>query len=199
MSRILPALLVAWLVSPAGLVAQGGEEAAGGGGGLFDINVGLSAWTLVVFGGLVLILSKFGWGRILSAVEAREQGIQSTIDEAARRNEEAAKLLEEHRRQLAEARHQAGELIAEGKVAGERMRKEIEEKARSEGQAMVDRARHEIGRERDAALDALRKESVDLALAAAARLLGENLDQNKDRKLVERYVGELTKERGAKA
>jgi F0F1-type ATP synthase membrane subunit b/b' len=40
---------------------------------------------------------------------------------------------------------------------------------------------------------------VDLALAAAARLLGENLDPAKDRKLVESYLAELTKERGARA
>ena len=37
----------------------------------------------------------------------------------------------------------------------------------------------------------LRKESVDLALAAASRLMQENLDQDKDRQLVERYLSEL--------
>jgi F0F1-type ATP synthase membrane subunit b/b' len=49
----------------------------------------------------------------------------------------------------------------------------------------------EIERERDAALDTLRKESVDLALAAASRLISENLDQAKDRELVERYLSKL--------
>jgi F-type H+-transporting ATPase subunit b len=161
--------------------------------------VGLSAWTLVTFVGLVILLGKFAWAPILGAVEAREKGIQGAIDEAAQRNEEAAKLLEEHRRHLADARRQAGEMIAEAKAAGERVRKEIEDKARTEGQALVERARQEIGRERDAALDMLRRESVDLALAAAARLLGENLDPAKDRKLVEGYLAEMTKERGARA
>ena len=192
LSRITAALL-ALAVSPARLLAQGGE----GGGGLYDINTGLSFWTLVVFGILVFVLGKYAWGPILAAVDAREKGIQSALDEAAERNDEAAKLLAEHKEQLADARRQANELLAEGKAAGETVRKEIEQKARVEAQAIIDRARAEIERERDAAIAELRKESVDLALAAATRLMQENLDQDKDRALVERYLTEMGSGGGA--
>ena len=148
-----------------------------------------------------MLLGKFAWKPILDAVEAREKGIKSALDEAAQRNAEAAKLLDEHRAQIADARRQASELIAEGRAAGEGVRKSIEEKARVEAQAIVDRARSEIERERDAALQMLRKESVELALAAASRLMQQNLDQPKDRALVERYLSELgeTKTKGARA
>jgi len=187
---------------PRALAAQGG--AAEGGGSLYDINTGLSAWTLIVFAILVVLLGKFAWKPILEAVEAREKGIKAALDDAAAKNAEAAKLLEEHRAQIADARRQASELIAEGRAAGENVRKSIEEKARVEAQGMVDRARGEIERERDAAIQALRKESVDLALAAASRLMQQNLDQAKDRQLVERYLSELgdtksAKEKGARA
>jgi len=194
-TRSLSAALSLLLALPGPLWAQGGGEE--GGGGLFDINAGLSVWTLVVFFGLLLILSKYAWGPILAAVDAREKGIKGALDEAAERNAEAADLLEQHRAQLADARRQANELIAEGKAAGEKVRKDIEEKARSEGQAIVERARAEIERERDEALEVLRKESVDLALAAASRLMVENFDQAKDRELVERYLAELGDAAGA--
>ena len=187
-SRITAGLFALSAIVPSVLWAQGGGE---GGGGLYDINTGLSFWTLVVFAILVFVLGKFAWGPILGAVEAREQGIQSALDEAASRNEEAARLLAEHKEQLADARRQANELIAEGKAAGDTVRRDIEEKAREEAQAIVERARAEIVRERDAAIDALRKESVELALAAASRLMQENLDQAKDRQLVERYLSEM--------
>lgn len=196
-TRILPVALSLLAALPGPLWAQGaGEE---GGGGLFDINTGLSVWTLIIFAGLLLILSKTAWGPILAAVDAREKGIQAALDEAAQRNAEAAGLLEQHREQLMDARRQANELIAEGKAAGENVRKDIEEKARSEGKAIVERARAEIGRERDAALDMLRKESVELALAAASQLMRERLDQAKDREFVERYLDELGDSRGAQA
>jgi F-type H+-transporting ATPase subunit b len=188
--------LVALFLSPALVWAQGAE---GGGGGVYDMNTGLSVWTLIVFAGLVVLLGKFAWGPILKMVDEREKGIQSALDEAAQRNAEAAKLLEEHKAQLADARRQASELIQEGRVAGESVRKEIEEKARSEAQSILERARTEIGRERDAALQALRREYVELALAAASKLIQENLDQPKDRALVERYLGEMDGRGGAQA
>lgn len=183
-SRITGALLALAAAAPGPLWAQGGE----GGGGLYDINTGLSVWTIVVFGALVFLLGKFAWGPILGAVEAREKGIQQALDEAKARNAEASRLLQEHKEQLADARRQASELIAEGKAAGQEVRKEIEAKARSEAQGIVERAREEIERERDQAIDLLRKEAVDLALSAASKLIQENLDQPKDRELVERYL-----------
>jgi F-type H+-transporting ATPase subunit b len=198
-SRIFTTALVLVAASPVALWAQEHGAEGGGGGGLFDINVGLSLWTLFVFAGLVFILGKFAWGPILAAVEAREHAIQGAIDEATKRNAEAAGLLEEHRKQLADARRQAGELIAEGKSAGERVRKEVEEKARLEAQAIVDRARQEIQRERDAALDMMRKESVELAMAAASHLIQQNLDQAKDRQLVERFLSDMGGSKGVQA
>ncbi len=187
-SRIARAVLALSVLAPGPVRAQGGSE---GGAALFDINTGLSVWTLLVFAGLLFVLGKYAWGPILGAVEAREKGIQSALDEAAQRNEEAARLLAEHREQLADARRQANDLVAEGRAAGETVRQEVEAKARAEAQAIIERARSEIERERDAALEMLRRESVELALAAASRLMQENLDQAKDRELVERYLSEL--------
>ena len=171
----------------------------GGGGGLFDINLGLSVWTLIVFAVLLFLLGKFAWGPILAAVDAREKSIQTAIDGAAEQNAEAARLLEEHRVQLAEARRQANDLIAEGKAAGEAVREDIKEKARAEAREILERARSEIEAERDAALETLRKESVELALAAASRLLAEKIDGARDRDLVERYLGGIGADAGSRA
>lgn len=195
--RIRTALLVAFAMAftPGGLWAAAAEGTTP----LFTVNLGTTVWTTLVFFALLTVLWRFAWGPILSAVEAREKAIQSALDEAARRQAEADRLLEEHRQQLADARRQASELLAEGKAAGDRVRKELEEKARVEGQAIVERARQEIERERDAALDLLRKESVELALAAASRLMQENMSQAKDRQLVERFLDDMSGGRGAQA
>lgn len=193
------ALPLAVLLTPLTALAQEhGEE--GGGGGLFSINAGLSIWTVVIFVALLITLWRFAWGPILSAVEAREKGIQGALEEARRRQEEAAKLLEEHKNQLADARRQAQEILADGREAASRLRKELEGKAREESEAILSRARSEIAREKEAAVDALRRESVDLALAAASKLLHQKLDAEQDRKLVTDYVNGLSaKSPGAEA
>ena len=159
---------------------------------MFDVNLGLSVWTTLVFLSLLGILWKFAWGPILEAVQAREDGIQDTLDQAANQRDEAAKLLAEHRQQMADARRQAQQMMAEGKEAGERGRQDIEDKARAEGDVMIERARESIEREKDAALGELRKESVDLALAAAGKLVQESLDEKKDRELVMGFIDELS-------
>ena len=86
---------------------------------MFDLNLGLTVWTSFVFLALLGILWKYAWGPVLAAVEARESGIQDTLDRAASEREEAGKLLAEHRQQMADARRQAQQLIAESREAGE--------------------------------------------------------------------------------
>ena len=194
-NRLLTGALAFLVASPNLLFAQGEGE---GGGGLYDINTGLSVWTLIVFVSLLFVLGKYAWGPIVDAVDGREKGIQAALDEAADLNAEAARLLDEHREQIADARRQASEIFAEAKVAGDRVRKELEEKARAEAQGIVARALAEIERERDGAIETLRRESVDLVLAAASRLMRESFDQDTDRELVERYLDELVNE-GAQA
>lgn len=184
---------IALALSPAALYA------AEGGPGLFDVNLGLSLWTVVIFLLLVGLLGKYAWGPILAQVEAREKRIQDALDESAASREQAAKLLDEHKAQLADARRQASEIIAEGKSAGEKVRKEIEEKARVEAQGIVEAARREIQRERDQAIVELRRESVDLALAAASKLMGERLDDARDREMVMGYLEDLSNDQGAQA
>ncbi|MFV2007608.1 MAG: F0F1 ATP synthase subunit B [Longimicrobiales bacterium] len=193
-SRTFVVLLAFVATSPLVAWAQEdhGDEAAAS-PSLFDINLGLSTWTLIVFGLVLLILHRYAWGPILGAVNAREEGIQSDLDQAKSEREEAASLLAEHKRQMAEARREAQQIIQDGKTAGEKLRQEIEAKARTEGHAMVERAREEIQRERDAAVDTLRKEAVDLALAAASRLIRDNLDDERNRELVMGYLDDLTK------
>ncbi len=187
------------LLAPAALAAQehGAED---GGAGLFDLHAGLIIWTIVIFVAVLLVLWKFAWGPILSAVATREKRIQDALDEAQARQAEAEKLLQEHRKQLAEARKEGQAILAESREDAQRLRKELEGKAREEGEALLARARAEIEREKDAAVDALRREAVDIALAAASKLLHEKLDGEQDRKLVMEYVDGLsTRSSGAEA
>ncbi len=185
--RIHGAAWALLLASPA--AAGAAEEDLGA--QLFSVNLGLSLWTVVIFLLLLGVLWKFAWGPILLAVNEREERIRARLDEAERQRDEATRLLEEHRKQLADARRQSQQILQEGRDAAEQVRRDLEQKARSEGEAILERARREIGREKDAALESLRAESVDLALAAASRLMQERMDREKDRELVLDYLKDL--------
>lgn len=179
------------------LVSQAVPVAAAG--GLFSINPGLSVWTVVVFLTLLAGLWRFAWGPIMGALESREDRIQGQLDDAAAAQTDAKALLVEQRAEMNEARRGAQRMIQEAKESAEVVRRQVEEKAREEGQRFVEAARGEIERERDAALDLIRKESVELALAATAKLLSEKLDTGRDRELIEGYITQLRSDGGSGA
>ena len=65
------------------------------------------------------------------------------------------------------------------------------EKTKQEQEDLLQRARREITSERDRAVADLRREAVDLSLAAASKLIGKRLDSETDKKIVSDYLASL--------
>ena len=168
--------------------AAAGEHASAG---PFTINGGLILWTLLIFGILLLILAKTAWPAILKQTEEREHRIQADLDAAARANADAQALLAEYKDQLASAKDEAAELLAEARTAGEKVREEIVAKGRVEQEALLQRARREIELEKDRAVADLRREAVELSLAAASKVIERNVDSEADRKLVTDFLARI--------
>jgi F-type H+-transporting ATPase subunit b len=180
---LLPVLLLTAVASPA--------HAAEGSPDLLSPSYGLMAWTLLIFVILFVVLSKFAFGPITKAVEAREKALEEAIAGAKADREAAALLLADQRREIETARQEAQRIIADARQTGERVRTEMLETARTEQTALLERARTEIGLERDKAILELRKEAVDLAIAGATKVVEQNLDSAGNRRLVESYLASV--------
>lgn len=178
----MPALL--WLLQePAGEAAHEFTP--------FSINTGMMFWTLIIFGALVVVLWRFGWPALLRTVEEREARIAKQLAEAEQANAEAARLLEEHRAALAKARSEAQEVLAGAKSVAQKEREQLLAKTREEQEQLLERARREIEGEKEKAILALRREAVDLSIAAASKLVEANLDSDTNRRLVLDYLTSL--------
>ena len=174
------------------------QEATAGGEAAFtpfSINTGLIFWTIVVFLILLGLLWRLGWPAILKSVEERERRIQQQLDEAERARAEAQRLLEEHRRLAASAKAEAQELIANAKAIADKERATLLAKAREEYEDLLARARKDIEEEREKEILALRREAVDLSIAAASKLLEAQLDNEANRRLVTEYLATLEERR----
>jgi F-type H+-transporting ATPase subunit b len=163
----------------------------GGPASPFEVNFGLFFWTWVVFALLFVLLKKFAWPAILRTTEERERAIAAQLAEAERNRAESAKLLEEQKKLLAEARTSAHQLLADARGAAERERSVALEKTKQEQEELLERARREIANERDRAVEELRREAVDISLAAAGKLIGERFSSDADRRLIESYLATL--------
>jgi F-type H+-transporting ATPase subunit b len=168
--------------------AEGGE---GGLGGPFSLEPGLMIWTWVVFIVLLLALRKYAWPPIVRLTEEREQRIAEQLTEAERLNKEAAAALEEHRKLVASAKEEAHALVNEAKGVAEQERQHLLARAQEEHDRLLERAKREIEAERERAVGDLRREAVELTLAAAAKLIERQLDSDTDRQLVEKYLTSL--------
>jgi len=162
-------------------------------GGPFTINPGLIIWTLVVFGILLFVLWRWGYPVLLKSVEERERRIQKQLEDAERANAEAQRLLEEHKKQIAAARNEAQEILAKAKTVAQKERETLLAKAREEYDALLSRARKDIDTEKEKAILALRREAVDLSIAAASRVIEANLDTDANRRLVTDFLESLSK------
>lgn len=174
-------------------VVQETHEASGG---PFSINPGLIIWTLVVFGILLVLLWRLAFPAIVKSVEDRERRIQKQLEDAEKANAEAQRLLEEHKKQIAAARTEAQDILAKAKTISQKERETLLAKAREEYDTLLGRARKDIDAEKEKAILALRREAVELSIAAASRVIEANLDTEANRKLVGDFLESLAKSGG---
>ncbi len=190
MRRIAPNIPVALglLILGTPLSAQEAEAARPG---LLSLQSGLMAWTLIIFVLVFAILSKFAFGPITKAVADREQALLDAIAAAKKDRDDAAALLAEHRKKIEEARNEAQRFIAEGRAQAEKMKADMLEATHAQQAELMERARRDIDAEKTKAIDELRREAIDLALAGASKVIEKNLDDTQNRKLVESYLSSI--------
>ena len=173
------------------LLQEGGEKVPSP----FDINGGVIIWTVIIFIILLAILWRMGYPALLKMVEERERRIQKQLEDAEKANAEAQRLLEEHKKQIAAARTEAQEILAKAKSVSQKERETLLAKAREEYDALLSRARKDIDAEKEKAILALRREAVELSIAAASRVIEANLDNEANRRLVSDFLETLGKEK----
>ncbi len=161
------------------------------GGGPLDINLALIVWTILIFGGVLLVLSRTAWPAILGAVEQRETHIRELLEGAERDRAAAAAAAEENRRLLEETRAKAHEAINEARLQGEAMRAEVLATSRREQQEMMERARRDIAAEREGALESVRREAGDRAIRPPQKQVRRTLEAEDNRRLVREFLGQV--------
>jgi F-type H+-transporting ATPase subunit b len=155
---------------------------------LLDPHYGTIIWTIITFVLVLFVLKTFAWPQLLGALDERERRIREALEGAERAREGAEAALAEHRTTLAEAESEARQIVAQSREAAEKVHQDIVAKAREEAQSMAEQARQSIEREKNAAISQLRREMADLAVLAASALVDANLDDEKNRKLVDELI-----------
>src|SRR4026207_455340 len=97
---------------------------------LVQTDPGLFIWTIVTFLVLLALLAKFAWRPLLSALDARQNAIRKSLDDAQNARQELERLNRESALILNKARAEADQIIGSGRAEAERPRGATGEKAR---------------------------------------------------------------------
>ncbi len=170
--------------------AQAAEE-----GGIVPHDYGLQIWTLVTFLVLLVLLAKFAFKPIAEALDRRGETIKASIEDAQKQRAEAKKLMEDYQKQLAEARTEAGKVIEEARQIGERVRKEVVDKATTEASAIAQRAKEEIERQKEKGIQEMKDTVANLSVQIAGRIIEKEVNEATHKQLVENLIKDLAKVR----
>ena len=140
------------------------------------------------FGLLLVLLIVLLYRPVLKVLDQRAERIRESLEAAERARQDSAKSEEAVQQALGEARERAQQIVQQAQELGQRMEADAREGARTETETLIARARDEIQRERDDAVEQVRKEFADLAILAAERVISRSLDHDAHRSLVEEVL-----------
>ena len=158
--------------------------------GVIEIN-GTVIVELITFLVMLAILARYVYPEIVRLAEARQRMVAEQLREAEQSRADAEARLKEAEAKLTDARKTAQNVIDAATKSGEQLRQELRQKAEEESRRTVEAARKEIEAERDEAIRSVRKEVSELVVAATEKVIGETLDDDKHRKLIDKAIAEV--------
>jgi F-type H+-transporting ATPase subunit b len=147
---------------------------------------------LVSFLILLGLLVYVGYKPIRKMLDERANRIKESMEQAEATEQEYEQAKVAVQEQIGKAREEGQTIISQAAQIGDRLKEEARGEARKEAQALVERARVELERERDKVIDDLRHEFVDTAILAAEKVINETLDKERHKKLIEQAMEEST-------
>ncbi len=143
---------------------------------------------IILFGLLYLVAYK----PIMRMLDERSRKIKDSMEQTEYIKQQAERAEGEAEKRIDAAAKEGQEAIARAVRTGEGVKREAQQQAKEEAEALVTRARAEIRRERDEAIDDLRKEFADITIAAAGKVIDRTLDKKAHREIIEKVLDEST-------
>ena len=148
-------------------------------------EIGLIFWTIIVFSLLLIILKKYAWKPILTAVDERNKSIEDALSAADKAKEEMLALNTDNERILMESKKERDALLKEGREIKERIITEAKDKAKAEAEKILITAKEQINNEKMKAITDLKNQVAEMSIDIAEKILKSELaDKNKQKELI---------------
>ena len=156
---------------------------------MLTFNSGL-LWTFVNLIVFFLILKRLLFQPVMGMIEKREQMISGQIEDAEQKNTQAGLLKEKYEAELKNANQEAAMIVKTAKELGKEEYEKILRDAGAEASKIIADASKTIETEREKAVQGIQNEIAQVAIAAASKVIQENVDQASNEKILDDFLRE---------
>ena len=139
---------------------------------------------------LFLLVRKFLWPSVKRYLDARAEAMQQELAKSMEARSAAENDRQQARSELEKASKKGEEIVSIAIQEAKDERKNILDKAEVEANALRKEAREQMEKERIEMYSSMQKEIVDVAFAAAGKLIGEQKGEEADCLAIEAFVKE---------
>ena len=158
-----------------------------------DFSFGLFFWQITLFLLLLILLKKFAWKPILSALDERENGIKDALTSAENAKKEMQNIQADNERILKEARAERDEMMKDAREIKESMLTEAKDEAKAEASKIIEAAQATIQSEKQKAITELKTQVAELSVGIAEKVVRKELANDKEQSaLIEQLLKEVT-------
>lgn len=159
-------------------------------GTMLDVNIWNFIWSAVNIIILCILLRVFLFKPINKIMNERTRSIQDDIDSAEKSRREAEELKQQYADSLSSAKEEAQKIIMKAHDDAEAEKSAILKKSQEEASEIISDANRTIENERKRVLQQAQTQIADIAIEVATKIIGENVDDEKNRRLVDEFLSE---------
>jgi F-type H+-transporting ATPase subunit b len=154
---------------------------------------------LVAFLIVLGVIAKYVLPPLTTAMNARQETIQKALADAETATRRAQQAEDDYRKTIEVARNEARSVLDEAKRLGEQVRTDLRERGEAEYQRIVTRAQSDIDASVRQAREQVRQQTAELVIAVVERVVGEVLDAESQRRLIDRTIADVESQASAPA
>ena len=155
--------------------------------GLIEINWSIvMIWITVIV--LFLVLKKFFFEKVKNFMETRSNSIQDAFDSAEAVNRRADEKMQNYTKRIANVEAEGREIIRDAKIKADAQAREIIADANKQATEIMNKAEKNIEREKQKAMEEMRKEVAALAMLAAERIVEREIQNIGQDEIVDEVI-----------
>jgi F-type H+-transporting ATPase subunit b len=157
---------------------------------MLDIDIWNFIWAAINLILLFILMKIFLFKPLRKMMDERTRSIQEDIDSAKQSREEAEALKQQYADDIGDAKAEAQKILMKAHEEAESEKAAMIRRSQEEADQIVADANKAIETERKRVLAQAQTEIADLAIEAASKIIGENVDDEKNRRLVDKFLSE---------